>query len=256
MKAIDHLWRLFGTALSFVVFGLAGLVIGLVAFPLMSLIVRDLKIRKRLARNTIGHAFGCFIRMMKVLGVIDYRIEGREHIRPRSNMLIVANHPTLIDVVILISLFPNTNCVIKAAVTNNPFMRSVVGAADYIPNSEPETLLDSSVRYLRRGGNLMLFPEGTRTQQGRPIRFKPGAATVALRAGATILPVVIHCEPVFLHKDVPWHYVPPEKPNYLIRILPPVEIAELVSVEGAERHVRTRLNDALQDRILRELARI
>lgn len=253
MKAFDHIWRLFGTTLGFLVFGLAGLFIGLVVFPLTFVFVPNHNIRKVRSRRVIGTGFGMFIWILRSLGVLDYRIEGREHTGILPNSLIVANHPTLLDVVILISLFPQANCVIKEAVTNNPFMRSVVSAADYIPNNEPQALLESSIEYLRRGGSLMLFPEGTRTRQGEPVRFKPGAATVAVRANARIVPIAIHCDPVFQHKNVPWHYVPPEKPHYLIRILPPVDVAELVSCEGGERLVRNRLNDALQRLILQEL---
>lgn len=254
MKAFNHLWRLFGTTLGFLVFGLAGLIIGLIVFPLTFVFVPDDRIRKVQSRQLIGKAFGLFIWMIKSLGVIDYRIEGREHIRHLPNSLIIANHPTLIDVVILISLFPQANCVIKYAVTNNPFMRSVVSAADYITNSEPQTLLDSSVNYLREGGSLMLFPEGTRSRQGEPIQFKPGAATVAIRSDATIVPVAIRCEPVFLHKDVPWHYVPLGKPQYLIRILAPIRVAALVTTDGGKRQARNRLNVALKKLILQELA--
>lgn len=253
MKPFDHLWRLLGTTVSFLVFGLAGLLLGLIVFPLVFLFVPNRDTRKGWSRRAIGKAFGSFIWMMASLGVIDYRVEGYERVAPGRNRLIIANHPTLIDVVILISLFPEANCVIKGAVVRNPFMRSVVGAADYISNTEPQTLLTASIDYLSAGGTLLLFPEGTRTRQGQPMRFKPGAATAAIRSGAEILPIVIRCEPVFLHKDVPWHYVPPKKPAYLIRILAPLEVSTLVSSDGGERAIRNQLNDALLDVVQREL---
>jgi 1-acyl-sn-glycerol-3-phosphate acyltransferase len=253
MQNLDHYWRLFGTTLGFVVFGLAGLIMGLILFPLMFVFVPDRDIRKIKARKMIGKAFGAFVWMIKSLGVIDHRIDGREHIHGRQNRLIIANHPTLIDVVILISLFPQSSCVIKSAVTRNVFMRSVIGAADYISNSEPEELLASCTACLTSGASLVLFPEGTRTTLDHAIDFKPGAATVAARAGVEIIPVAIHCSPVFLNKEVPWHFVPPERPMFTIRILPPVNISELVQVEDSERRIRNDLNKALLDIIRQEL---
>ena len=253
MKTVDHYWRLFSTTLSFTVFGLAGLVMGLILFPLMFVFVSDRSVRKKLARKLIGGAFGLFFRMMRFLGVMRYEITGLDELERSDNLLIVANHPTLIDVVVLLSLFPQANCVIKEAVTRNIFMRSVVAAADYISNSEPEELLNSCVAYLQSGGSLMLFPEGTRTVSGAAMEFKPGAATVAARSGVDILPIAIQCEPIFLTKELPWHFVPETRPEFTIHIMPVVSVAELVAVDDVERHRRQELNIALRNLIQREL---
>jgi 1-acyl-sn-glycerol-3-phosphate acyltransferase len=245
MKILDYIWRLFGTVFGFTVFGILGLVMGLLLFPLLFLFYRDPGKRKSAARALIGTAFRSFVWYMKSVGVMDYRIEGAEHIACRPNQLIIANHPTLIDVVILLSLFPQANCVIKSAVTRNIFMRNTVAAADYISNNEPDTLLESCIRYVESGGSLMLFPEGTRTRQGEPIVFEPGAAAVAIRSRAEILPVAIRCEPIFLTRQLAWHYVPPRKPQFKIRVMPPVRVEELVRIGDNERQSRLDLNDKL-----------
>ena len=76
---------------------------GLLIFPLLFVFIRDKERRKFAARGLIGKAFGGFWEMMHVLRVLDYRIEGRERINVVSNQLVVANHPTLIDAVAIIS---------------------------------------------------------------------------------------------------------------------------------------------------------
>ena len=250
----EYLWRLFGTALSFAVFGIGGLVYGVLIFPLIFVFNRDRESRRVFARRLIGKGFGAFIALMKAVNVVDIRIEGSEHINDQRRQLIIANHPTLIDVVILISLFPQANCVIKEAVTRNPFMRSTVKAADYISNSEPEELLESCVGYLGNGKSLLLFPEGTRTRHQEPIDFKAGAATVAARTKVDILPIAIECEPLYLSKQLPWHYVPRTVPTFTIRVLPPRRATDLVPAEADERQYRHALNDALLDLIQSELA--
>lgn len=246
MKYLDYYRRLFGTALSFAVFGVAGLVLGLVLFPFLFVFVRDDLARQRLARRSIGRAFGAFVWVMKVLGVLTFEIIGRENMAAARNHLIVANHPTLIDVVFLVSMFPHADCVIKAAVTRNPFMRSTVLAANYISNDAFEDLLESCVERVRKGSSLLLFPEGTRSVSGRPIEFKPGAATVAVRTDARVLPIAIDCTPLFLMKEKPWYYVPPSRPHFSIRVMPPVSLGDLVRDRQDQRHARHALNDALR----------
>ena len=171
----------------------------------------------------------------------------------RRSQLIIANHPTLIDVVFLISIFPQADCVIKQAVTRNPFMRSTVSAANYISNSEPEDVLDSCVARLESGGSLLLFPEGTRSTSGHDLEFKLGAAAVAARACAEILPVVITCVPGFLSKQDPWYKVPRVRPHVTIRIMPATTAEELAPGEHDQRQWRRSLNDAILALITREL---
>jgi 1-acyl-sn-glycerol-3-phosphate acyltransferase len=256
LKLIDQVWRLFAIALCFTVFGIGGLIMGLILFPLMFVFIRDTERRSVRARRLIGKAFGGFWGLMNVLGVLDYRIEGRENIDIHRNQLVVANHPTLIDVVILISLFPRANCVIKEAVTKNIFMRSVVRAADYLSNSAPEDLLESCVEYLEKGGSLMLFPEGTRTEQGKAIDFKPGAATVAARSRVDVLPVVIRCEPHFQSKELPWFFVSHKRPTFTIRVLAPMRVEDLTTVDAGEREMRHELNDNLLAHMKRGLTSV
>ena len=166
MKQLDRIWRIFGTGLSFVVFGVGGLFIGIFVFPLIFVFVRDPGARQITVRRLVGHAFAAFIRMMKVLGALSYEIVGKTDVGVGHNRLIIANHPTLIDVVFLVSLFPMVDCVVKEAVMKNPFMHGVVSSANYISSNDPGELLDSCVMRLKSGASLLLFPEGTRSMQG------------------------------------------------------------------------------------------
>ena len=254
MQQIDRAWRLFGTALCFSVFGLAGLVIGLILFPIMFVFMRNPATRQVAARKIISAAFGAFVWMIKSMGILSYRVEGAENLSFAPGRLIIANHPTLIDVVFLVSLLSQTDCVIKEAVMKNPFMASTVAAANYISNSEPQDLLNACAACIQSGSSLLLFPEGTRSMVGRPFDFKLGAAEVALRAGAEILPVVIECKPLFLTKNDPWYTVPQSRPHFTIRIMSPVSINQLVPGDLDQRHARRALNESLLTLLSGELA--
>jgi len=255
MKRLDYIWRLFGTGLSFVVFGLAGLSISIFIFPLFFVFIRNPDTSQRAARQLIGYAFGAFIWLMKGLSALSYEIKGMEYAGDNRNQLIIANHPTLIDVVFLVSLFPKVDCVIKEAVKKNPFMRGVVVPAKYISSDDPVELLDSCVERLKSGGSLLLFPEGTRSVDGQSLKFKLGAASVAIRSDAEVLPVIIQCtQSGFLAKHVPWYKVPPARPFFTIHIQQPISLQELLPADLSQRQATRALNKALLELFEAKLA--
>jgi 1-acyl-sn-glycerol-3-phosphate acyltransferase len=122
--------------------------------------------------------------------------------------VIAANHPTLIDVVLLIARLPQADCVVKSAAWHNPFLRWVVAGAGYIRNDEGAALVETCVARVRQGRCLVLFPEGTRSPARSVAPLRRGAAHVALRARVPLIPVTITCEPPTLLKGDPWYRVP------------------------------------------------
>ena len=245
MNTLNLAWRLVGTSLLWFFFGFIGLILSIFVFPLLYLFAREPAARQVAARNLIARAFGAFMWGGGAMRVFSFHVDGMEHRDPGRSQLILANHPTLIDVVLLLSVLPQVDCVIKEAVKKNPFMRASVTTANYISNREPSDLLASCVERLRSGASLLLFPEGTRSISGRPLQFKLGAAEVAVRAGADILPVVVDCRPRFLGKHDPWYRIPPSQPHFAVTILPPIAVGNLVASDPDDRHARYELNDAL-----------
>lgn len=254
MKTLNLAWRFVGTSLLWFFFGLIGLILSIFVFPLLYLFVRGPARRQIAARNLIARAFAAFMWAGGAMRVFSFHVAGMEHRNPDRSQLILANHPTLIDVVLLLSLLPQVDCVIKEAVKRNPFMRASVTTANYISNREPADLLDSCVERLRSGASLLLFPEGTRSVDPQALNFKLGAAEVAIRADVEILPVVIDCRPRFLAKNEPWYSIPSSQPHFAVTILPPVSVDELVPGDRESRRARYELNSALQSLFESEVA--
>jgi 1-acyl-sn-glycerol-3-phosphate acyltransferase len=144
---------------------------------------------------------------MRVLGILTYRVDGAARLR-EPGRLVVANHPTLLDVVLLVSQMPEVDCIVKQGLWRNPFLRWPVSWAGYLPNSEGEQLIEECAATLKRGHSLLVFPEGTRSVPGKPLRMQRGAAHIALTADSEILPVTITCDPPTLFKGNPWYRVP------------------------------------------------
>ena len=208
MEKLDQGWRLFGTCLSFACFGLGGVLLSLTLFPLLRLTSPDRDTARRRVQRAMHYAFRLFVLEMRLLGVMDCEVEGVERLRA-GGRLVVANHPSLIDVVLLIALLPEADCIVKQALWRNPFLRWPVAWADYISNDDSAEMVEAAAARLRAGRSLIIFPEGTRSVPGRPLAMQRGAARIALAAGAEVLPVSILCNPPLLTKGVPWYRIPP-----------------------------------------------
>ncbi|WP_334179907.1 lysophospholipid acyltransferase family protein [Pseudoxanthomonas sp.] len=234
---IDRLaraWRVFGTGLSFLAFGVGGLFLGVVVLPVMLLVVRDEARRRRWARGAVQASFAAHVELMRCLGLMTYEIRGRERLR-RDGLLILANHPTLIDVVLLVSLLPNADCVVKSAVARNAFMKGPVRAAGYVANDDGAGLVEDCIAAVKAGGNLVIFPEGTRTRPGEPIKLQRGAANIAVRGALDITPVRITCSPLTLGKGEKWYRVPPVRFHMVIDVQEDLPIAPFLNgMEGAD----------------------
>ena len=227
---LNHAWRVFGTGLSFAAFGVGGLLLGGLLFPLL-LLARHTRRRRALARRLVQFSFASHVALMCRLGVMTYEIHGRERLQ-RDGLLILANHPTLIDVVLLIAQLPNADCVVKHAVACNPFMRGPVRAAGYVANSDGAGLIDDCIAAVRNGGNLVIFPEGTRTVPGEPLRLQRGAANIAVRGRLDITPVRITCTPPTLTKGQKWYRVPSRRFHVQLEVGEDIPVAPFLNEAG------------------------
>jgi 1-acyl-sn-glycerol-3-phosphate acyltransferase len=238
-------WRVLATGLSFALFGIGGVLLRVAVFPLLNLLVRNEATRVRLSRDLIRHSFRVYIEMMRVLGVLRYELSGLDKLE-RGGLLILANHPTLIDTVFLMAFVKKADCIVKASLRDNPFTRGPVRAASYIANSGGAELVDDCIASLERGNNLIVFPEGTRTGADGVIALKRGAANIAVRGERDITPVVIQCAPATLGKGEKWWRVPPRRVHFSITVQDDVAISHFTSEGASEVLAARRLTDYLQ----------
>lgn len=251
IERLGRAWRIAATGLCFVAFGLGGLLLGVAVFPLMRLVLRDSQRRTAAARAIIHHLFRFFVRLMRVTRVITLEVHGLERLRA-DGQLILANHPTLIDVVLLMSLVRGSGCIVKGSLARNPFTRGPVQAAGFVCNDSSEGLIHDCVRALRAGDNLIIFPEGTRSAHEGELRLHRGAARVAVHGEMDITPVRIHCWPPTLGKGEKWYSVPPRRPHFRLEVGEAIPVAGFL--EGTDSHALAarRLNRYLTDYFSKE----
>ncbi|ELQ6170874.1 1-acyl-sn-glycerol-3-phosphate acyltransferase [Cronobacter dublinensis] len=238
---LNWLWRLLMTAFCFTLFGVGGLLLSVVWFNLLNLAERNARRRRRLARCSIAASFRFFLRVAKAVGVLDYHIDGAQTLRDERGCLVVANHPTLIDYVLIASVMPETDCLVKADLLRNPFVSGVIRAADYLINSQADRLLPESEKRLRGDDTLLIFPEGTRTRAGEPMRLQRGAANIAVRCQADLRIVTISCSEHLLDKQSKWYHVPARKPVFVVTAGKRIHTADFCEVhEGIEPALAAR----------------
>jgi 1-acyl-sn-glycerol-3-phosphate acyltransferase len=150
-------------------------------------------------RLVVLHRFTCFWASLYSWLNPAWRvhIEGRERIRPGAAYVMVANHQSLLDILVLFRLFAHFKWVSKIENFRVPCIGWNMWLNRYIPlrrgdRQSVAEMMRACERTLAEGSSIMMFPEGTRSKDGRLQTFKPGAFALALRARVPLLPILIH----------------------------------------------------------------
>ena len=253
LRKIERGGRVLTTGLSFVLFGLGGLAMALAIFPLINIGFHARDLRQRIAQIIVQRTWRLYIRIMRLMGTLTYECNGEDKLKRDHGVMVVANHPSLLDIVFMMAFMQRTKCVVKAGVWNNPFMAGVVRAAGYIPNlGDPERLLEDCAQALREGNNVVIFPEGSRTVPGQRRVMQRGFAYAALKASAPVRLVSITCVPPNLQKGVPWYRVPVTKPHWTLTVHDRIEVLEFAGQDPlpvAARHLVTRVDEMMEEKL-------
>ena len=238
IQRLDKLRRILATGFCFALFGLGGLFLTFVVFPLMTRSIKDQTAREMKVQSIIQKNFDFFCRTMKFTGCIDYQIIGAEILQQDRNCIIVANHPSLIDYVLIASCLPQCDCLVKAAIWHNPFIKGIVKAAGYIPNQAPDSLFGDCSERLNSGNVLLIFPEGTRTTPGVSSKLQRGAAQIAVRTETDLRLVHITVSPSFLTKEKMWYQVPDRKPFFKVEVKGKIAISDFLNTDSPANAAR------------------
>ncbi|MDR2925846.1 MAG: 1-acyl-sn-glycerol-3-phosphate acyltransferase [Azoarcus sp.] len=255
--SFERLWRILATGFCFALFGLGGLVILLLAFPLLRLAVWQRPRRQAMARDIVCLTFRFFCKVMTVTGVISFEVRGLEKLQ-RRGLLVVANHPSLIDVVMLISLLRQPDCVVKASAWRNPFMLGPVSLCGFIRNQNGPQLIEDCIASVRAGSNLIIFPEGTRTRIEALAKrganpLQRGFANIAVRGRLPLTPVVIAVTEPMLSKQQPWYQAPLKRPHFVLTVHDDMNPDQIVPADTAPTLMARVLTSHLSDFFSREL---
>lgn len=207
-------------------------------------------------RRALLHLYTCAwaYHYVRLLPLWRAHFSGRERVAAGQTYVLVANHQSLGDILVLFGLFRHYKWVSKRAIFRVPFIGWNMRLNDYVGllRGDPksiEQMMQECRTHLRRGSSVMMFPEGTRSTDGEIKTFKHGAFTLAHELGLPLVPIVIDGTRDALPKhglmlDHPWFLqvrvhvlepvapVPGETVSELSERVRQVMVAELARMRG------------------------
>lgn len=157
-------------------------------------------LRRRLGRFAVMLGFRGYLRYLALIGVVHCDLSELDCLRGQGPLILAPNHPSLLDAVMILSRLPNLTCIIKASLFDSIFFGAGARMAGYLRNDTLIGVVKEATVELRRGSQLLMFPEGTRTVTPPLDRCKGGLALAAARAGVPVQAVIIETESRFLGK--------------------------------------------------------
>jgi 1-acyl-sn-glycerol-3-phosphate acyltransferase len=165
----------------------------------------------RVGRAGIAYGYRFYWACARASGLMRLEAESLDVLRDEpGGLLIAANHPSLLDALMIVARLPRSACVMKGALVRNPFLGAGATLAGYVANDSTRTMVRTAVDNLHQGCQLVVFPEGTRSPAPRRMhRFSRSIALIAQRAQVPIQAVVIETDSPYLGKGWPLWKLPP-----------------------------------------------
>jgi 1-acyl-sn-glycerol-3-phosphate acyltransferase len=160
-----------------------------------------------IGRAAIAHLYRLFWSIAAATGMLRLEAEVLDALRDEPGLIVVANHPSMLDALMLV-----------ARLLRNIFLGAGARLARYVSNESPLSMVRQAVDALKQGGQLVMFPEGTRTTQQPLNPFMPGVTLIAKLAKAPIQTVFIDTESPYLGKGWPLWKLPPLPIVFTVRL--------------------------------------
>ena len=209
LELIQYLRVAGGTGFAFLLFGMGGLILNGFILLIGWIPIPSSEKKEWAMHKVLHYAFGGFFLYLRGFNLIHSKVVGLDKLPKSGSYILVANHPSLLDVVLILAHLPRACCIVKPQILDSIYMSGVSRFAGYIPNTEGEQLIDECVEKLNQGVPLVIFPEGTRSLPNELGEFKRSAAWIALKSGYPIVQSVVRCSDPILMKHWRWYDVPP-----------------------------------------------
>ncbi|HHT9159327.1 MAG: hypothetical protein A2099_06130 [Planctomycetes bacterium GWF2_39_10] len=154
--------------------------------------------------NTIERFFSCI--SFRLLG-IKVEIQGVENIPKDEAVIFISNHQSMLDIKISLAYIPtNFSFISKDTIFHIPILGAYMKASGHIPIQRDEdrkayaTLLTAIKNLTAKKKSLVVFPEGTRSEDGKLGEFKRGISLIILKSGRRVVPMAIYGSNQFMPK--------------------------------------------------------
>jgi 1-acyl-sn-glycerol-3-phosphate acyltransferase len=188
---------------------------------LVSLLLYPLLPRRQgtiVGRAAISSVYRGFWTCTQWLGLMQIDYTALDALSRDAGLIIAANHPSMLDALLVVARVPRGICIMRASLMRNPFLGAGARLARYIRNEPPRGMIRGAVDNLKAGGQLVLFPEGTRTVDAPINPFRPGITLIAHMANVPIQTVFIETTSPYLGKGWPIWKTPEFPVSFSVRL--------------------------------------
>jgi 1-acyl-sn-glycerol-3-phosphate acyltransferase len=173
-------------------------------------------------------------------------VRNRERLRNDVAYVVVSNHQSLLDILVLFRLYRHFKWVSKEVVFRLPFVGWNMTMNRYIAirrgdKVDAMRMMTACGDALESGSSILIFPEGTRSLDGELREFRHGAFTLALRHHVPVLPIVLDGT----LDALPKHGIVSPGADIVIQVLDPIDVAGFSDVDALRAHVRDVMAEAL-----------
>lgn len=216
-------WRFLRTSYELLVFCTGWMVFGVVSAAMSAVMgaarfILPVQFGHRLGQRAISHWFRIFLGYLRVTGLVKLDLTALDQIKNERRLILAPNHPSMLDAVLVISRLPRVTCIMKATLWDNPSLGGGSRLAGYVRNDSQPNMVRSAVASLKTGGQLLLFPEGTRSVEHPVNEFKGAISLIAKKSGAEVQTIFIESNTAFLGKQWPMLKKPNFPLHYRVRL--------------------------------------
>ncbi|MBE9464087.1 1-acyl-sn-glycerol-3-phosphate acyltransferase [Dyadobacter subterraneus] len=153
-----------------------------------------LPISKLRKKRMINNSLAFFAKTVIYSGPhVKKNFSGTEHMDISKPVIYIANHTSFLDILLAIMINPKIVMMVKGWVYNSPFFGPIIRFAGYIyTEAGPEENIARMRKLIEEGYSILVFPEGTRSEDGKIGRFHKGAFHLAQELNLDIQPILIH----------------------------------------------------------------
>lgn len=210
---------------------------------------RDRLRRARRLQRVTAFAYRFMHDWLRLVGITRFNHRDGLPGLPDGPCVVVANHPTLMDITSITAVLGGGCTVVKQELYHRRMLHPLLLGAGHVEGPGPDPtaagrVIAEAVEWLHRGFPMIIFPEGTRSPAGRLLPFGRAAFEIACRARVPVVSVGIRCEPVWLSKEVPLFQPPHPIPELGLQILATDEPARVgFDSRVLRRHVEQRYRE-------------
>ncbi len=244
---VPGMLRVVLAALAYLGFGIGAPFVGL-ALPFLGLLGGSKLERRKRCQRFVGGGFRFFHAYMRLVGLIHYN---PKVLLPRSEgpRVVVANHPTLVDVTAVLSAEPEMCCLVKSTIYDSPLFFLIMKFCGHVRVNRSDAadgaqVIELASQRIEEGSSVLLFPEGTRSPVGEVGTFFAGAFAVAVHCEVNIAKLRIICDPPVLKRGSPWYLIPPQPVTLQVEFLGEGGPTETETIQTFRNRVREEIADS------------